>query len=171
MDVTPKEVRPMPRTEDGIPIECLRAQPGPTGEDPGGTIDALDEQLDRMVALMVAPLTGAAEEAPWTPTTAVSETPEEVVIRVELSGVPVDAIEISASKYLLRVSGTRPLPKLSGVDCRLRLMGAPLGPFRQLVALPPGLLPENMQVATRDGLLEVRIPRRGRESQATISTN
>ena len=87
------------------------------------------------------------------------ESTTEIVVWIELAGVPREAIDIAVAQNLLSVSGRRSATAAENGELRLRGSERPQGAFRRMIALPMGLDPAQMTAQTKDGLLEIRIPR------------
>ena len=123
----------------------------------------VEEQLQRLKAALgqitSAPLseTPAQTPGPWAPPAFVADTASEIVVSVDLPGVPVEAIECVVSQNTIVVSGNRPLP-VNG-DSRPRLAERPMGAFRRVLVLPTGVQGEQISAQHKDGVMTIRIPR------------
>ena len=95
----------------------------------------------------------------WRPPTDVYETPERLVVRMELAGVPEDAVEITLYADHLVVSGTRTDPDPAGAQTAYREAGIHYGPFRAEVRIPQPVDSEGVVATLDDGLLTVTLPR------------
>ena len=51
-------------------------------------------------------------------------------------------------------------------DLKVRMNEGPAGPFRRVIALPPGVKVSEPNAQLRDGVLEIRFPRESREAAA-----
>lgn len=124
----------------------------------------VQEQLERLVNLVGVNLIGASATpqivAPsgtvFSPPVAIWEGIHEVLICVELAGVPRDAVEVSQTANLLVISGVRPRP--SG-DVRPTVIERPYGPFRRVISLAAGVQMEPPAAQMKDGVLEIRLTR------------
>ncbi len=97
----------------------------------------------------------------WRPLTDVYETPVELVVKMELAGVPEDAIEITVYADHLVVTGSRAQPESATADSDVSFHEAQIhyGAFRAEVRLP--ILVDGQRVtATLDqGFLLIHLPR------------
>jgi HSP20 family protein len=119
----------------------------------------VEEQMERLhAALAQLGLGGQPGAAAWTPPISVSESPQEILVCMDLPGVPVEALEVAIQHNLLVVTGTRPPPN-GAADARPRLIERPVGPFRRVVVLPPLLPSIDVNAQLKDGVLTIRIPR------------
>jgi HSP20 family protein len=146
---------------DAPPAEGAYA-PIPAEKDPSRHVE---EQMDRLLSLL-GPVP-ASRVPTWAPAASVAESEAEVVICLDLPGVPREAVQMQQQGELLTVSGERPWPR--DEDAPLRLNERPLGAFRRTLWLPAR--PAELTARLRDGVLEIRIRKEVRtEPQAkTIS--
>jgi HSP20 family protein len=97
----------------------------------------------------------------WRPHTDVYETPESLVVKMELAGIPEEAIEITLYVDHLVVAGTRKesLPG-SQADSPLAFHEAQIhyGPFRSEVRLPRPVDSERVTAELDNGFLVVMLP-------------
>lgn len=121
----------------------------------------VEDQLDRLLSSLVrVPVAATAGAAPaWAPPVTVWERAEELVVCVDLPGVPRDAVAVSATASMLVVSGRRPIPMNGAAEVRINSAEAPFGGFRRYVALPAGAQADRLTAQMRDGVLELHVPR------------
>jgi HSP20 family protein len=84
-------------------------------------------------------------------------TEDGLVVRMELPGVPPDAVEVSVHEGVLNVAGERPLDGDIGEEDWLRLE-RPTGRFERSLTLPEATDPSGISASFENGLLELRIP-------------
>ena len=150
-----RQVETLYRTVTGreVPQSETAYAPIPPENDPQRHVET---QIERLLAAMGRP---ALPERGWTPPIEVWESGTEIVVWIELAGVPREAIDIAVAQNLLSVSGRRSQAPTENGDLRLRGSERPQGAFRRVIALPMGLDPAQMNAQMKDGLLEIRIPR------------
>jgi HSP20 family protein len=134
---------------DAPPAEATYA-PIPAEKDPTRHVE---EQMDRLLALLGQAQTRAGVAPSWTPPMLVTESDAELVIYLDLPGVGRDRVEVKQQGELLTVSGERPLPGNGGG--RLRMSERPLGPFRRTLWIPTR--PTELTAQMKDGVLEIRV--------------
>jgi HSP20 family protein len=127
--------------------------PIPAEKDPAVYVQ---EQMDRLFQLL-GDDSSVAKTPTWTPPISVWEAANEVIVFVDLPGVVRDRIEVAVQGNVLTISGSRPAPISNGH--RLRFGERPIGPFRRVLPLPPGLRTADLTARLREGVLEVAIPR------------
>lgn len=98
-----------------------------------------------------------AEAAAWTPALDLNETPEAVVLWVDLPGVDPAAIELSLIGTVLTLRGQRASggpPEGQG-----QIGERPRGPFLRRIELPAEVLADAVQAEVQLGVLHVRLPK------------
>jgi HSP20 family protein len=128
--------------------------PIPAERDPG---EHLDEQVDRLLRLLDDRGVTDLQIPTWSPPAAVWESAKEIVVRLDLPGVPRDQVEITFEEGALQIRGHRPPASEAGF--RFQQGEAPVGPFRRTLVLAHAGRTGNPGARLKDGVLEVRIPR------------
>jgi len=147
-------------TGQKVPNGDVTYAPIPPERDP---VAHVQEQMDRLLSALSDPLMVprvVEAERTWVPPVSVWEGQTELVIDVDLAGVPRDKIDVSVHGSVLLISGVRTAQP--GEAHRLAMNERPMGPFRRPVLLPNGLRTADMGAQLRDGVLTVRIPREER---------
>ncbi len=98
------------------------------------------------------------------PPTDVYETAENVVVRMEIAGLPPEGLEVALSSdgNVLTVSGRREDPG-AGSPRKYYTMEIECGEFSRQVRIPRPIDPEGASAAYSDGFLEVTLPKRAPE--------
>jgi len=138
---------------DAPPSQSVYA-PIPAERDPG---EHLDEQVDRLLHLLEERGVTDLQIPAWSPPASVWENENEIVVRLDLPGVPKDHVEITFENDALQVRGYRPPP----TEARLRFQQgeAPVGRFQRTLLLTAVERTGDPRAQLRDGVLEVRIPK------------
>ena len=98
----------------------------------------------------------------WRPLTDVYETPEAILVKMELAGVPEDAIEITVYADHLVVTGSRQQnDPNTEVEGRVSFHEAQIhyGPFRAEVRLPRAVDGQRVSASLDHGFLLINLPR------------
>lgn len=104
------------------------------------------------------PLPDVASDGAWSPQIDVRELPDEYIVLVDLPGVEPEAVHVSSEKDRLTIEGARrDRLHASGVPYRLE---RPTGKLRRSVLLPGPHDRTQIRTRIRDGVLEIRIPKR-----------
>lgn len=93
---------------------------------------------------------------PWEPPSDVYVSGQTVIIRMELAGVPPDAIELTGEGRLLRVTGERPRP-CGDTPCEFRQVEISYGPFQRVFEFPEELEHAEIRARCADGFLTVEV--------------
>lgn len=83
-------------------------------------------------------------------------TPERAVVKVELPGVDVDAVNLEVRGRALIITGERPVRETEGRT--YQQVELPSGPFRRVVELSADVAAEEAQASYDDGILRVEMP-------------
>src|SRR5262249_45293321 len=125
--------------------------PIPAEKDP---VEHVERQLNQLLELLGGAAAEAAQPA-WTPPMSVWDSEKEILIRMDLPGVPRDQVHVSVQGNVLTISGTRPAPD----DARFRLwvQECLTGRFRRAILVPGGLRSAEPAAEMKSGVLEIRI--------------
>lgn len=93
-------------------------------------------------------------ERDWCPPIDVRETGDAVLVDVELPGVQPDAVEVTLAGHMLTV--TAPIVAMSE-EGEVRRRERPRGRFRRTIPLPVSVDPDQVEAASKYGVLQVRI--------------
>lgn len=98
----------------------------------------------------------------WRPPTDVYETQDRLVVKMELAGVPEEAIDITLYADHLVVTGHRqdsqPMDASAGQQVSFYEAGIHYGPFRAEVRLPRPVEPEVVTATLEQGFLVITLP-------------
>lgn len=95
----------------------------------------------------------------WMPRVDVIDEDTNLVVRTEVPGIDPDTIDITIEGGTLSISGTRSFEKDEdkGTYHRREIFE---GSFRRTVLLPEGVDPEAVSATSKDGILEITVPKR-----------
>ena len=126
-------------------------------------IDRMRNQIDRMYQGLFEPARWivAQRSQAWRPPTDVFETPDTVVIRVEIAGVRESDIQVSLADRLLVITGLRrdPSPKVAYHQMEVRY-----GEFRVEVYLHWVIGESGIQAVYENGFLQIFLPKARRQT-------
>src|SRR6266436_1167373 len=105
-------------------------------------------------------------KAQWVPNTDVYVTDNGLVIKVELSGMRSENLEITVEGNRLRISGTRP-DGCRAAKCSFLVMEINYGPFESVLELPQGYDLSQAKAAYLNGFLRIDVPLVQRSSKST----
>lgn len=102
------------------------------------------------------------ETAEWYPTADVYDHDGEYLIAVDLPGIDRSVLEITIDDNRLTIKGTR------AVETSTSRTERPSGRFLRTFSLPGSVDQKNIHAAYKDGVLEVRLPKRKEEMPKRI---
>ena len=140
------------------------------GWDPTGDLAAIKQEMNRLFESLLGQAPGhlQAVERTWAPPMDVCETKTELRVLVELAGVPLAQIQIEIVEGVLNIRGERHPDAGLRQDQLLRLERR-YGPFHRSLNLPSIVDPESVRASYRDGILEIRLPKRPEATPRVIS--
>lgn len=92
----------------------------------------------------------------WNPNADVVETPEHVVVMIEMGGVDRDELDILIGGNRLVITGRRDCP-VTGPFVTHHQRAMSFGPFRSELTLPCPVVPEGGEACLQDGMLIIQI--------------
>src|SRR5450755_3575857 len=125
----------------------------------------LQNEFHRILEEFLQPRPGGAEPPPanpertaWSPAVDVYETPEEMIVVVEVPGVDSASIELAVTGNVLSLRGTKAASDLP--EPMLQVRERKLGAFHRQITLPNEVDFDNAQAEANQGILKVRLPKR-----------
>src|SRR5919106_2110527 len=86
------------------------------------------------------------------------EGPRRAVVKAEIPGIDIDAVNLEIRGRTLAISGERPVRETEGRT--YQQVELPSGPFRRVVELSVDVNADNAQATYEDGILRVELPTR-----------
>jgi HSP20 family protein len=131
------------------------------GWDPSGDLAALQQEMQRLFETLLGLGPGRSQpaETVWAPPMDVCESPAAVRVLIELPGLKQEQIGIEVIEGTLRIRGERPPDPRFAKEQLLRLERRS-GPFLRTLTLPASVDADQIRASYRDGLLEIRLPKR-----------
>jgi HSP20 family protein len=109
----------------------------------------------------------SARESHWIPNTDVYVTEGTLVIKVELSGMRREDLELTVEGNRLMISGQRPDGSRS-TKCKFLVMEIDYGPFECVIEIPPGYDLSEAKAAYQNGFLRIDVPQATRSSKSIL---
>jgi len=95
----------------------------------------------------------------FAPPVDLSETTEEVTIRVDLPGVDPNSVDVALSGNMLTLRGTRPVTEMATGET-LHLQERSTGEFERTIPLPSPVDPSQVTAHAHNGVLLIRLPKK-----------
>jgi len=122
------------------------------------TIDEMFQQVNPMLVL---------QEQTWRPQMDVYETPKEIIIVGEISGVNKEDLEVEVDQKAVKITGMRrETARVPGMKYHLAEIA--YGRFERILFLPVPIDPEEVQASYVNGLLKITMAKRLREQVRQI---
>ena len=134
----------------------------------------LQHELNRLLDHYIGPVRYAGAEAPptdldpatWNPPVNLYETPEELVVVVEVPGVEPSSIDLTVTGNVLSLKGVKEVGDLP--EPLLQLRERTFGAFHRQVTLPNEVDFDKAEAAINQGVLKIRLPKRSAVKPRTI---
>lgn len=116
----------------------------------------IDDMFRQVNPVLVMP------EQTWRPQIDIYETPEQIIIIGEISGVEKEDLEVELDQGAVRISGKRrETPHVPGM--RYHLAEIAYGGFERILLLPVPINPEGVTASYTNGLLKITLAKRPRD--------
>lgn len=127
-----------------------------------GLIDHISEMNRAQERWLTGPETGREDQrrthiTAWVPATDIFAIGDELVIRVSLSGVDLEEVDITLSSGVLTVSGERRSEMPDEEELTFHTRERYYGAFRRSITLPPGVDESDISASFEHGLLEITV--------------
>lgn len=123
--------------------------------EPWALVSRLQKDIDRLFG---APLTTAADSGAWLPPVDIHEEATQFALHVDLPGVDLKAVEITADQGVLTIRGQRQDARRESREGYRRVERI-TGEFQRRFSLPESVDAQNIKAKFVNGVLEVAIPK------------
>ncbi|MEW6719225.1 MAG: Hsp20/alpha crystallin family protein [Thermodesulfobacteriota bacterium] len=130
--------------------------------DPMKELSAMQNRMNRIFGETFGPSMTQAEPplaGTWSPSVDIYETDQEIVLKVELPGVPKEQVHVEVDDGTLHLKGERKIEKEVKEENYHRVERV-YGPFHRSFSLPDTVDPEKVRAELKDGVLELRLGKR-----------
>lgn len=130
-------------------------------KDPFAEMTKFQETVNRLFEEALSPVHGREGTWPrsWEPAVDIFETDEEIVLKAEVPGIGKDQVSIEVKDGLLTLSGERKFEKEVKEEQYHRVERS-YGAFHRTFTLPASVDADRVNASLRDGVLEIRLPKR-----------
>ena len=141
--------------------------------DPFQDVEQLQNRINRMFDESFGRSRELDDEASlrtWRPPVDIYETPNGIMLEVELPGVKKENVSVEVKDDVLTLKGERlPNPEINEENYyrRERLFG----PFKRAFTLHQNIQPELIKATFKDGILQIEIPRPMKEQPKQVTVN
>ncbi|MFQ3616770.1 MAG: Hsp20/alpha crystallin family protein [Cyanobacteriota bacterium] len=131
-------------------------------------MESLRRQLDQLFDEFTG--TSAEREANWYPAIELTDTPDSLMLRVQLPGIDRNHLNIQATRDAVLIEGEYPRPQQPESHQWLRSEFA-YGKFRRLIALPTTIETEQIHAEFLNGILTLTLPKIEQERRRVVKVN
>lgn len=115
-------------------------------------------------------LAANASHSAWTPNTDVYETPEHLVVKMELAGIAREDLEITLNDRLLLVRGYRRDPcRQRQHRCSFRQMEIDYGYFERRIVIPRSIDGGHVRATFLNGFLHIELPKAAHSEHTAVT--
>jgi HSP20 family protein len=141
--------------------------------DPFRDLSTIQERMNQIFEDALARNRGREEglrSGMWTPAVDIYENNDSVVVKAELPGVEKDQISVEVKDGILSLRGERKFEKEVKEESYHRIERA-YGSFQRSFSLPVSVDQEKVTAKFRDGVLEVKLPKKEQAKPKQIKVN
>ncbi len=122
--------------------------------------DNLREEMDQLFSRFFGSEGEMAGGAMFSPSLDLSETDDEIEVRLDLPGFKPEEIDVDLNQDVLTVSGEHSEEKEEKEDGRrYHRIERRMGSFRRSVSLPASVQEDKVDASFRDGVLTIKMPK------------
>ena len=125
-----------------------------------------DQHLQESLAYLSLP--AVASHSGWSPNTDVYETPDSLVVKMEIAGISKDDLEITLNDRVLLVRGHRKDPCRQR-RCSFRQMEIDYGHFERHIVIPRSVDGSRVRAQFNNGFLQIELPKSQQSEHATVT--
>ena len=137
--------------------------------DPWSLLDQWHRELSQMPAVR-SDDTSRVEGSDWTPAVDIKEEDGKFILHADIPGVSADEIEVSMEQNVLTIKGERKHESTESSEGFKRVERSH-GVFMRRFALPESVNAEQISASSKDGVLEVVIPKQEPQQPRRITVN
>lgn len=134
--------------------------------EPWSVLNQLHGQINRILEREFDQAPSSAATADWIPPADIEEYADRFVLRLDVPGVDLAAIDITLDRGVLSVSGER--PRVQAQDVQRTRSERPYGRFHRRFTLPDTVDAANVHASGRNGIVEVTIPKQAKAQPRRI---
>lgn len=146
----------------------MRWQPFEQSWRPFERMESLRRQIDQIFDGITE--TSTQGEATWYPPIELIDTPDNLLLHVQLPGIDRNAIDIQVARDAVLISGEHPYPQRSESRNWLRSEFA-YGKFRRLINLPVAIENNQVHADFQNGVLSLTLPKVEQARRQVVKVN
>ncbi|AXY67599.1 Hsp20/alpha crystallin family protein [Thermosynechococcus sichuanensis E542] len=137
--------------------------------EPFREIDALQRQMNRLFDELI-PLTERRSDLSFLPAAELEETPEALLLKIELPGMDAKDLDIQVTADAVSVSGERKSESQSESN-GIKRTEFRYGKFQRVIPLPVRIQNTDVKAEYKDGILHLTLPKAEEEKNRVVKVN
>ncbi len=137
--------------------------------EPFREIETLQRQMNRLFDELM-PLTERANEVSFLPAAELEETPEALLMKVELPGIEPKELDVQVTSEAVAISGERKSESHSESQ-GMKRSEFRYGKFQRVIPLPVRIQNTNVTADYRNGILHLTLPKAEEEKNRVVKVN
>ncbi|MDJ0571402.1 MAG: Hsp20/alpha crystallin family protein [Pleurocapsa sp. MO_192.B19] len=137
--------------------------------EPFSEMDSLQKEMNRLFNNL-APRTTGGLDSDFVPAAEMSETADEIHLKLEVPGMDAKDIDIQVSAEAVSISGERQEEKKTE-DQGMTRSEFRYGSFRRVIPLPTRVQNTNVNAEYKDGILNLTLPKAEEEKNKVVKVN
>lgn len=121
-------------------------------------VNDINRGWDRVHGVNTSTAQQHTEANAWIPDTDIAVTPDQLIITMDLAGIPDDDIDVIHNPPNLTVTGQRHPTENQHAELSYHTRERSSGHFRRSITLPTGINREDLTITTARGLLIITMP-------------
>jgi HSP20 family protein len=118
----------------------------------------IQSEINRLFDNLLDLGAGSTEGANWIPNVDILESPEMLIVKVELPGVRIDDLTLNVTSGDITIEGDKRRPEGSA-PARFQLAERSFGPFRRVIQLSAPVNTRQARATLKNGLLRICFPK------------
>jgi HSP20 family protein len=135
--------------------------------EPSQEVGALQREINRLFDNFMAPLTRQEQGWAFIPSVEIDETPETVILSLEIPGMKKDDINVEVATDSVAISGERQSKSETKENGTVRSEFR-YGKFHRLIPLPMHVDNQGVEAQYREGILKLTLPKAEEERRKTV---
>jgi HSP20 family protein len=127
----------------------------------------MERQMGRLLRNMSLSRMAPFADSDWIPATDVYETPAEIVVCMEISGLDPRNISVTAEQRSITVMGERRFPPIENASC-VHQLEIEHGRFKRTIPLPVAVDTEGTSSVYKNGYLVIRLPKQAPRGKISV---
>ncbi|MDA3833749.1 MAG: Hsp20/alpha crystallin family protein [Spirochaetales bacterium] len=132
------------------------------------TYSNLERHLGRVLSQLSVPRMLPFHAVMKAPPVDIYETPNEIILYMELPGVDPEKIDVVADQHAVSITGERPAPSFTDTTC-IHQLEIDHGEFSRTIAMPSPIAPLATHSAYKKGYLKVTLPKQKLQNKIKVN--